>query len=436
MNILLATHNFLPYHIGGTEIYVLNLAKFLTQKGHNITIIAAIDSDSANENNTVYEDSNIKIFSYLYDDLSVFGVKYKQIETEQIYAKHSDAHTNSYRLFFEDKHFDIVHVNGFTAIIGLDLIFSLKYKIPKIKIISAYHTAISDPKETLTFANKFKEQPEKIDYVADGLSYRFDLPYWFTKRITPFLLTKRIPFLPAIFNIKHYTKLHLDAFQQLIGITDEWWVYSSGIQDILSTQVKSSMIKFQRHGISPIFLSKKNFSKGSHKFIFSGRLLKIKGFHTLLKAWGELEENNLKELWITADSNVDDYIIKNLLKKTSHRKDIKFLGTLPQEQLSNTYAQAHTVIIPSECYEIGPLVFHEAIACGCNVIASDFGGCRELVAYYKGSTTSFRTGNVQDLKNKICQQLSLTKRPTQNKPIAFNMHFEMIIKQSGIYIHD
>ncbi|RZL45415.1 MAG: glycosyltransferase family 1 protein, partial [Pedobacter sp.] len=288
----------------------------------------------------------------------------------------------------------------------------------------------------LTFGNKLNEQPSKIDYAADRLSYRFDLPYWLTKVISSFLLQSYYPLLPAVFNIKYYTNLHLASFQSLVRITDEWWVYSKGIRVILLKQIESNKIIFQRHGISPVFFKVERNAEGPHKFLFSGRLVKIKGFQTLLTAWSQLEENTLKELWITGDSNLGDYITKKFLKKIGHRKDIKFLGSLTQEELSNTYAQTHTLIIPSECYEIGPLVFHEAIACGCNVIASDVGGCKELAEYYQGSTTSFEAGDVQDLKDKINQQLSLTNHATQNKPIAFNTHFEMITQQSDVYIHD
>jgi len=433
MNILLATHNFLPYHIGGTEIYVSNLAKFLIQSGHNVTIIAAIDLKIANEYNIEYEDDNLKIISYLHDDLTVLGINYKTFKTEQIYAKHSTAHKKSYRSFFESRHFDILHINGFTAVIGLDLIFSLKKKNPELKIISSYHTAISDPKETLTFGNTFKEQPKKIDYAADGLSYRFNLPYWFTDKITPFLSSKHLQLLPAVFNIRYHTKLNLDAFQQLINITDEWWVYSKGIKDVLSTQVKIEKIKLLRHGIAPIFFKEKNLAKGSHKFLFNGRLLRIKGFHTLLKAWNNLPDHELKELWITGNPDTNDKVIKNLLKKINSRKEIKWLGNLSQEQLAQIYLQVHTVVIPSECYEIGPLVFHEAIASGCNVIASNIGGCKELGKYFYDATTVFETGNAEDLKNKISRQPSLKKSFTKNKPIDFNMHFEIMIQQSDIY---
>ncbi|WP_421944662.1 glycosyltransferase family 4 protein [Pedobacter sp.] len=433
MNILLATHNFLPYHVGGTEIYVLNLAKFLTQRGHNVTIIAAIDLNIANEYDVEYEDNNIKIIRYLHDNLTVLGVNYKTIKTKQIYAKYSTAHTNSYGSYFENNHFDILHINGFTAAIGLDLILSLKSKIPEIKVVSSYHTPISDPKETLTLGNTFKEQPQKINYVADGLSYRFNLPYWFTEKITPFLFSNHLNILPAIFNIKYYIKLNLDAFQQLINITDEWWVYSEGIKEVLSAQVKLEKIKFQRHGIDPIFFGEKNLAKGSHKFLFNGRLLKIKGFITLLKAWVNLEDNGLKELWITGTPNCNDKVIKKLLKKISLRKDIKWLGNLSQEQLAQIYLQVNTVIIPSEWYEIGPLVFHEAIASGCTVIASNIGGCKELTRYFYGSTTSFKTGNVKDLKNKISQQPSFEKGTTKNKPTDFKIHFEIMIQQSEIY---
>ncbi len=63
------------------------------------------------------------------------------------------------------------------------------------------------------------------------------------------------------------------------------------------------------------------------------------------------------------------------------------MGPKTQLELLDIYRQVHCVIIPSEWFEIGPLVFHEAISAQCNIIASDIGGCAELGNYYKAETT-------------------------------------------------
>lgn len=435
MDILLATHNFLPHHTGGTEIYVLNLAKFLIKKGHKITIMAAIDSKSIKQHRIIYNDNNLEICSYLYDELTVLGVEYKQISTEQIYSKKSNKHRDSLISFFANMHFDILHINGFTATIGLDLLYALKEKSLDIKIISSFHTAISDPKETLTFANTLTEQDGKINPTADVLSYRFNIPYWLTKTIYRLLPNHNFSFLPTLFNIKYLINQNVKGFEQLKTGADEWWVYSNGIRKhLIANGVKENIIKFERHGISSLFIGNKNIATKPIKFLFNGRAVKIKGLHTLLKSWLSLPYCDDKQLWITGERASNDPSIELLIKKSKIRKDVKWLGVLSQEQLAEVYLQVHTVIIPSECYEIGPLVFHEAIACECNVIASDIGGCKELAQLYHDSAVMFKTGNSTDLQLKIQSSIKNKNVNKNRNPIlSFEEHFISLFKQSSFY---
>jgi glycosyltransferase involved in cell wall biosynthesis len=71
------------------------------------------------------------------------------------------------------------------------------------------------------------------------------------------------------------------------------------------------------------------------------------------------------------------------------------------EQLSDLYNEVHVVLIPSQLVETGPLVFHEAIACGCSVITTPIGGNKYLGEHYKRSSTFFEIDNYLDLAKKI-----------------------------------
>lgn len=434
MKILLATHNFLPYYSGGTEIYVLHLAKFLIKNGHQITIIAAIGNTDIHSEQIIYKDDYLKIFSYLFDDLEVFGVTYNHISTEQIYSKKSDLHKKSFISFLNESKFDLLHINGFTATIGIDLIYALKEVSPSIKIVSSFHTAISDPKETLTFANTLREQHSNVNPIADVLCYRYHVPYWLGIVLSKLFPNLYFSFLPSIFSIKYLIKQSIKSFNQLVLQTDEWWVYSNGIKDhLISIGINPKEIIFQRHGILPLFIGGKNNAIKPTKYLFSGRALKIKGFHTLINAWLSLPDTDDKQLWITGDPIATDGVIAALIEKSQLRQDIRWLGILKQDQLAKVTLQVDTVIIPSECYEIGPLVFHEAIASGCNVIASDIGGCKELGIFYAPQTVNFKAGDVVDLSKKITSLHNIKLPKSTNKPIDFDSHFDYLTNQSNYY---
>src|SRR5690349_5039368 len=43
---MLVAHSFLPDGVGGTEVYTYQLARALVKNGHDVTVVAAIDSTS------------------------------------------------------------------------------------------------------------------------------------------------------------------------------------------------------------------------------------------------------------------------------------------------------------------------------------------------------------------------------------------------------
>jgi glycosyltransferase involved in cell wall biosynthesis len=61
---------------------------------------------------------------------------------------------------------------------------------------------------------------------------------------------------------------------------------------------------------------------------------------------------------------------------------------------------ARVLIVPSECYEIGPLTIIEAFACGLPVIASDLGSMAERVETGRNGLL-FHAGDAADLAQKV-----------------------------------
>ena len=440
MEILLATHNFYPYHWGGTEVYVHHLAKYLMLQGHQVTIIAAVGDQAFIENPIIYSDKLLTICTYSYEGIKVWGIKYHLFSTEQIYSKESLRHQESWLSFlssFDNSYeINILHVHGFTAAIGLDLLYAVQKKYSSIKTVCSYHTPISDPKESLTFGNTFTERKGKKNMLADVLSYKLNISYSITKFFSKLIPTFKLhDKLPSIFNFGYYTNLYVKAFSNLAAEVKEWWTYSEGTKNhLIEFGIAEDKVKFVRHGIAEIFINNKNVSKQPTKFLFNGRMVIRKGFGTLLTAWLALPENSDKELWLTADARSTNKRIQSLINLAKLRKDIKWLGEVDQLKLSKIYTQVDTVIIPSEWFEVGPLVFHEAVSSGCRVIASDIGGCKELAAFYPYQSETFKTGDYHDLMLKIINNLEHSKSSNpETKVMSFNEHFDQMINKSDIY---
>lgn len=408
MRVLLATYNYYPYNFGGSEVYVSALAAYLQSLGHETVIVAATPEEAFYEHPVIFESEQLKICSYDHEGINVWGVKYQYLSLPHIYEKKSPTHQSAWHSFFSmQESFDVLHINGFTATIGLDLLKASKVRNPNTKVLTSYHTAISCAKGSLLYANKHNEcyiKAETGTCTACIISEKMNLPMGLSRIATNFLPNSANEKSSIAWRLKNLVGRSVESFLELDLHTDRWIVYSAGIKKVLEkNDIDSNKIQQLRHGISTNFIDRLNGERDSSQvnFLYSGRLDKIKGFHTLIKAWLNLPENEGRKLWITAHPDSDNEYIKKLIQKALKRKDISFIGPLNQSGLIKLYKKVHCVIIPSECFEIGPLVFHEAIALGCNVISSDIGGCRELGEIYNNESMFFKCGDVQSLKELI-----------------------------------
>jgi glycosyltransferase involved in cell wall biosynthesis len=137
--------------------------------------------------------------------------------------------------------------------------------------------------------------------------------------------------------------------------------------------------------------------------VYAGRWERIKGIYTLLKAWLTTPDDGSRKRLVLASRKPDvvPQELQELFERISARNDVVLAGNLAQTQLSELYRQSHYVIIPSECVETGPLVFHEAVASGCRVISSNIGGCFELSTVYPGVSETYEVGDAAALTAKI-----------------------------------
>ncbi|RZJ53062.1 MAG: glycosyltransferase [Flavobacterium sp.] len=409
--ILLACSNYFPHNFGGTEVYVESYTDFLQKKGDVVYIITTAPSAYFSDENTVYEDESLKVCRYYHLKAMVFGINYQtSLQTDFIHSKNDSKYMVNWENFVKQQpefsDLDVLHIQSFTATIGLNLFKSVIKHNTGIKVITSYHTPISCPKETLLYGNTLSEcqiKPDIKNCTACLLKTQTKLPYFFANGLNHLYLKNKA--LPAFVKTKHLVQLNTNAFEQLKNITDQWWCYSEGIRNILKiNQVPASQIKMVRHGINSFFLNHPpNKPTNQTIYLFNGRLVKIKGIVTLLQAWLKLPVLLDKQLWITAKPFSENIEINNLVLEAKKREDIHFLGEKNQKELLELYSKSHFVIIPSECFEIGPFVFHEAVANQCNVICSDIGGCKELAAFYHMEDNMFETGNEISLSKHISQ---------------------------------
>lgn len=127
--------------------------------------------------------------------------------------------------------------------------------------------------------------------------------------------------------------------------------------------------------------------------VYLGRVTRIKGVETLVKAFSSLPGLKLK---IVGDGDLRGPLTARA------GKNIEFLGLRPKAEVQTLVAGARFAVVPSEWYENLPYSVLEPMALGKPVIASRIGGIPELVE--DGVTgLLFTPGNAEELTECIAR---------------------------------
>lgn len=133
--------------------------------------------------------------------------------------------------------------------------------------------------------------------------------------------------------------------------------------------VKPNFVSTKLNEIVPI-------QERENRFIFAGRIDKLKGVDILLEAWKFMGEKAPK-LLICGTGPMEawcrDYIQKNNLV------NVNMLGFVPNEEAKKLIANSRALILPTQWYEGFPMTIVEAYSVGTPVVGSDFGNVGSVI---------------------------------------------------------
>ena len=136
-----------------------------------------------------------------------------------------------------------------------------------------------------------------------------------------------------------------------------------------------------------------------------GRYKNSKGWDTLINAFARLKQyKHARLLFFGAGSLEAD--LKDLAQADPR---IRFIGY--RDDIKDLYQAFDLLVCPSR-FEPLPRVILEAMDGGVPVIASDIGGCLELIEDYGG--VSFKVDNVEDLTDKLAK--CIDNPPARHRP--------------------
>ncbi|HET9495001.1 MAG TPA: glycosyltransferase family 4 protein [Chloroflexia bacterium] len=111
--------------------------------------------------------------------------------------------------------------------------------------------------------------------------------------------------------------------------------------------------------------------------LYAGRLIKWKGVEYLLRALPRLREP-WSVLWVAGEGPYEDDL-RRIAHDVGVEDRVVFLGKVEQTDLAALYRSAGMLVATSFVNETFGMALCEAMACKAPVVASDFGGFREVV---------------------------------------------------------
>lgn len=111
--------------------------------------------------------------------------------------------------------------------------------------------------------------------------------------------------------------------------------------------------------------------------LYAGRLVRWKGVEYLIRALPMLNPTSTP-LWIAGEGPYEDEL-RALAAKLGVTERVHFLGRVEQSKLAALYRSCATLVATSFVNETFGMALCEAMACGAPVVASNFGGFREVL---------------------------------------------------------
>jgi glycosyltransferase involved in cell wall biosynthesis len=119
-----------------------------------------------------------------------------------------------------------------------------------------------------------------------------------------------------------------------------------------------------------------------YRFLFVGRIEKVKGIDLLLQCMAYLKEEALDvHLTVVGSGSMEEWA-RSFIKDQGLERSIAWMGNVPDETLASLYESSDCVVIPSRSESI-PLVFSEALMFNKDLIVTDVGDMGMLGRRYE-----------------------------------------------------
>lgn len=163
-------------------------------------------------------------------------------------------------------------------------------------------------------------------------------------------------------------------------------------------------------------------------FLYVGRLSTEKGIINLLEAWKEYEIVGNKEKLIICGDGPEKDRVQQLCINLNFAE---YIGKIPHDLVLKYMSKAKALIVPSICYESGPLSVIEAYSVGCPVLGSNIGNVNEIIIS-NVTGMRFNPNDVHSVVNTIISFNKLNNKQLRSN--AYNYYKSVFSKNQNMEI--
>jgi glycosyltransferase involved in cell wall biosynthesis len=373
MKILFVVHDFFPKFFGGTERYVLNMAKQMQRMGNNVKVFTYGVADPPD----VFSPQNAILHrTYVFEGIPVICIRHREIPPDQGYRVSDDIAEDVAAILKTEKP-DVIHVAHpmrLSAVVSAAKLIG----IPVILTITDFWL--------LCVRGRFFKPDYSLCNSSEG-GHKCKLQCYVDD---------------SIFDRNNNAKHLFDSVDMRIAP-------SRFLIEIFKANKWDNPIQHINHGMDYKYVMPSRRSKRPGEpviFAYLGVVSRFKGIDLLIDSFKKVKSSNIR-LHIYGNCVGDDGTIDLLREAEIEDIRIRSMGQFNHDELPGILNQVDMVITPSTTLESYGLVVIESLAFGVPVIASDIVGSAYEFIKHGSNGMIFSIHNPEELVeiiSKIGQQ--------------------------------
>jgi glycosyltransferase involved in cell wall biosynthesis len=401
MKLLYLLHDFLPEHVGGSEVHTFQLAQEFARRGHEV-VIACTERDLSRKDGDLRERRH-------------GGLRVIEAAHSREYASAQELWEEPrqravFERILEDVRPELLHVQHFAQWGSAVLELAHRARVPSLVTLHDYH---------LLCANGCLLRADGAMCAGDCAQCLQTLPQLRPGTPSPESAADAR-------RAQHAAHLSLARFV----ISPSRFLASRMLEQRMLLPEKVRIV--DSGVVGPWREPRASDPARALRLAFIGGIYPVKGVHILIEAFTQLPRG-VATLDLHGVLEWFPSYVAHLRKLAGERDDLCWHGRFAPEEIDTLLERADLLVVPSLWYENRPLTVQAAIRCGVPVLASDQGGLAELVASGRGGEV-FPHGDSGALSSRISalagdrsQLLALARARPSLPSIAevADLHFEL-----------